>query len=177
MSERVARASIVQGWMTPAELSWLESTASGKKLAIELGSWHGRSSVALGSARRVICVDTFIDQPQECGTGDDILEDFLYATRHGTDDIVPVRGSLADEAFVESLAFAFAGSADVVFIDASHDEQSVRRDIGIARRLLRPGGILCGHDYSTAWSGVVAAVNDLVPGFQRAADSIWWSKS
>lgn len=176
MSERVARASIVPGWMTLSELSWLESVASGKDLVIEFGSWRGRSSVALGAARKVICVDLFVDQQQETGTGEDILDDFLHATEWETDDIVPMRGALDDEEFVDALVEGFARSADVVFIDASHDEDSVRRDIEVARKLLKPGGILCGHDYSTAWPGVVAAVNDLAPGHQRAAESIWFSQ-
>jgi hypothetical protein len=61
-------------------------------------------------------------------------------------------------------------------VDAAHDEASVRRDIALARRLLRPGGLLCGHDYSEFWPGVMAAVDDLVPQASRGPCSIWWAR-
>lgn len=175
MSERLFRAMCVRGWMSQAELSWLESAASGKPLVIEFGSWRGRSSVALAAAQRLVCVDLFVDQPQEQGTGADILADFTLAIGDDADHVEPIRGSLRDDAFASSLVERFGGAADVVFIDASHDEESVRKDIAIAKKLVTAGGMLCGHDYSSAWPGVVTAVNSLVPGVNRAADSIWWS--
>lgn len=177
MNERVARADRVQGWMTISELSWLVEIAAGKGLVIEIGSWRGRSSVALAAAKRLACVDTFVDQPQETGTGEDILPDFLAAIGDDRDHVSPIRGNVADADFVEALEHEYGGEADMVFIDASHDEASVRRDIRTALRLVKPGGIVCGHDYSPVWPGVVAAVGDLFPGFQRAAESIWWAKT
>ena len=38
-------------------------------------------------------------------------------------------------------------SLDVVYIDAEHDEDSVREDIKAWRPKLKLGGYLCGHDY------------------------------
>jgi hypothetical protein len=48
--------------------------------------------------------------------------------------------------------------ADVVFIDAAHDEANVRADIDHWRTMVKPGGWLCGHDYQDAYPGVQAAV-------------------
>src|SRR3990167_850063 len=39
------------------------------------------------------------------------------------------------------------GSLDAVYIDAAHDEDSVREDIKTWRPKIKPGGILSGHDY------------------------------
>ena len=39
------------------------------------------------------------------------------------------------------------GSLDAVYIDAAHDEDSVREDIKTWRTKIKPGGILSGHDY------------------------------
>ena len=39
------------------------------------------------------------------------------------------------------------GSLDAVYIDAEHDEDSVREDIKTWRPKIKPGGILSGHDY------------------------------
>jgi predicted O-methyltransferase YrrM len=177
MSERVKRACGIRGWMTISELSWLEEQASGKNVVIEIGSWRGRSSVALASARSLVCIDTFIDQPQETGSGEDILDDFLAAIDTDSDHVFPIRGDVSDAEFVESIEHDYGGEADIVFIDASHDEASVRRDIKTAMKLVKPGGIVCGHDYSPAWPGVVAAVTALAPGFHRAAESIWWVRA
>ena len=48
--------------------------------------------------------------------------------------------------------------ADVVFIDAAHDEANVRADIDHWRTMVKPGGWLRGHDYQDAYPGVQAAV-------------------
>lgn len=161
--------------MTPSELSWLEEQATGKSLVIEIGSWKGRSSVAMAGAERLICIDVFVDRQQETGSGVDILPDFSAAIGDDSVRVTAIRGDVAEPNFVDAIANRYGGEADVVFIDASHDEESVRRDIATAMRLVKAGGIVCGHDYSSAWPGVVAAVNDILPGFQRAGDSIWWS--
>src|SRR3990167_3466388 len=39
------------------------------------------------------------------------------------------------------------GSLDAVYIDAEHDEDSVREDIRVWRPKIKPGGILSGHDW------------------------------
>jgi len=163
--------------MTISELSWLEEQGAGKDLVIEIGSWRGRSSVALAAAKNLVCIDTFVDQPQEEGTGADILADFLTAIDTDADHVTPIRGDVSDADFVEAINREYGGEADFVFIDASHDEASVKRDIKTALKLVKPGGIICGHDYSPAWPGVVTAVTELFPGFRRAAESIWWAQA
>jgi len=50
-------------------------------------------------------------------------------------------------------------SIDMIFIDALHDRNSVLRDIEIAKRIVKKGGIISGHNYSLNWFGVIEAVN------------------
>jgi hypothetical protein len=171
---RLTRALSIPGWMSPGELAWLESQAKTAALAIELGSWRGRSSVALTAADSLVCVDKFFDQAQETGTGQDLLPFFLESTLPFRDKVTAIRGDISSEEFSESLVSQYGGKADLVFVDASHDEASVRRDIALARRLGSPSAVICGHDFSPAWPGVMAAVTSLVPGFSVAADSVWW---
>ncbi|MGJ8640385.1 MAG: class I SAM-dependent methyltransferase [Opitutaceae bacterium] len=53
---------------------------------------------------------------------------------------------------------------DWVYLDAGHDFESVRKDLSILKKKIKPEGIIAGHDY-TRWGrfglrfGVVEAVN------------------
>ena len=56
-------------------------------------------------------------------------------------------------------------SMDFVYLDARHDYRSVASDLAVWIDKVRPGGVLCGHDYmdadaSDADFGVKAAVDD-----------------
>jgi hypothetical protein len=59
------------------------------------------------------------------------------------------------------------GTLDFIYIDARHDEASVRKDLDTWFRKVRPGGILAGHDYldgdiPNGLFGVKSAVDDFV---------------
>jgi predicted O-methyltransferase YrrM len=66
----------------------------------------------------------------------------------------PVTSRLAAE-FFEEKAFR----ADLVHIDAAHEEQDASDDIERWWPIVRPCGILMGDDYSEYWPGVVRAVD------------------
>ena len=66
---------------------------------------------------------------------------------------------------------------DLVFIDAEHDYDNVKRDILAWYPLVKEGGIICGHDYASRELGVIKAVDEIYgennvevirPG------SVWW---
>ena len=50
---------------------------------------------------------------------------------------------------------------DLVFIDAEHDYDNVKRDILAWYPLVKEGGIICGHDYASREPGVIKAVNEI----------------
>lgn len=54
------------------------------------------------------------------------------------------------------------GVLDFVFIDAEHTNSAVREDLGAWLPKIRPGGVLCGHDYA------IAAVRSAVDTFASA---------
>jgi predicted O-methyltransferase YrrM len=67
---------------------------------------------------------------------------------------------------------------DIIYIDASHDYQSVKDDINCWLPKLKKNGIICGDDYISGWPGVVQAVDEIfgrekinVVGSQQ-----WWVK-
>lgn len=178
----VAHALTIQGWMERTELDWLATRAAGLDLVVEFGSWRGRSSVALASARRLICVDTWqgSDEPGHrhiVSGGVDLWAEWWRNLRDYP-NATPCKLDLSDPHSVSLLAGMIAdeGGADMVFVDASHDYASVRRDIQTAMRLLKPGGLLCGHDYCRGWQEVQRAVDELVPG-RKLVETIWWAQA
>lgn len=67
-------------------------------------------------------------------------------------------------------------SLDIVFIDANHSYESVKKDIDLWLPKLRNGGCLSGHDYSIAFFGVIQAVNDKlgVDNIAIRSDATWF---
>lgn len=67
---------------------------------------------------------------------------------------------------------------DFVYIDGDHAFESVTADIEVARPLLKPGGLLCGHDYGRALQneGVTRAVNALLGGPDAVFGDHSWLK-
>jgi len=62
--------------------------------------------------------------------------------------------------------------ADMIFIDGDHSYEGAKTDILTWRPLLKPGGLLCGHD--SDWPGVTQALEELLPGWQHGPGSIWY---
>src|SRR5438876_2520952 len=114
----------VRGWLGDEEalaLFELARGCTGRGAIVELGSWRGRSTICLalgskeGSGVPVIAVDRHTD-----GTFGDFQENIRRA---GVADIVrPIRAT-SDEAFV-----GFEEPIELIFIDASHKYDDVRRD-------------------------------------------------
>lgn len=68
------------------------------------------------------------------------------------------------------------GTQDFVFIDADHRKDAVVADIRAWRRKIRSGGLLCGHDYSPRFQGVVDAVTQEVGSVEvNEPSTIWWA--
>jgi predicted O-methyltransferase YrrM len=49
---------------------------------------------------------------------------------------------------------------DFIYIDGNHDYEPVKNDIIESLKLIKPGGIIAGHDY--VWGGVKRAVDELL---------------
>lgn len=177
----VRRAAKIPGWMLEQELEWLAQHAQSHRRIVEVGSWKGRSTRALGDHALgvVYAVDHWRGEPSapEAETSREIAErgavqvyeefrknllDLINACR-----IVPVFG------YSTHVAEAF-GDVDMVFIDGDHSYESVRADIRAWRPRVRAGGILAGHDYMANHPGVVQAVDEHCK--PNTHHTIWWTR-
>ena len=70
-------------------------------------------------------------------------------------------------------------SFDFVFIDAQHTYEGVKDDIRLWRNKVRPGGLLCGHDYDYTrprFADVIRAVDESLDSVETAEDHVWWKR-
>lgn len=169
----LTKALAADGWSEQIELEYLASAASKSKVIAELGSWKGRSTLAMAENTEgiVFAVDVWEDnplQPTGMGMRGGIFEEFQRNTR-GVTNICPV------VLYTPVAAYAMTRAGvkfDLIFIDACHTFEAVSLDIMLWRPLLNPGGILCGHDFVGDFPGVAIAVKQLIPKF-RVINSIW----
>lgn len=49
---------------------------------------------------------------------------------------------------------------DIVYIDASHEYEFVKKDIEVWLPKVKPGGFLCGDDYHPIWHEVIKCVDE-----------------
>lgn len=57
----------------------------------------------------------------------------------------------------------------IIYIDASHDYESVKKDLELSKLKIKKNGFICGHDYNRNYNitkkneyGVIEAVNEFV---------------
>lgn len=152
----------IDGWLTVDEAIALyelsRSLPDEAPLAVEIGSWQGKSSVCLarglaGKRRpRLCCIDPF----DASGDGESAptygqragavggglrraFEQNLQAV--GVQDMVDVRQGLSHEH-----AAQWREPIDLLFLDGDHSYDAVRRDFADWAPKIRPGGYLVMHD-------------------------------
>lgn len=54
------------------------------------------------------------------------------------------------------------GFLDWNYIDTDHSYETTRRELEASLSAVRPGGLICGHDYASDFPGVMRAVDELV---------------
>lgn len=158
----------IEGWFSEDEGRWYARLARGLTggVFVEVGSWKGRSTSFIGkicnaNRTRLVCVDHW------AGSNDLLKE--RYETALAVEDVEQTfRNNMRDLGItVEVLAmpsldaartFASA-SVDRVFLDGSHDGESVAADLEAWSSRLKPDGILAGHDYAPKYAGLRAAVD------------------
>jgi len=184
----VEKAATISGWMELNELDWLAQQAAGCTTVIEIGSWKGRSTRALAEnvGSTVYAVDSFIGcDPNISPLFYDVYHtDFTEPRDFGPEYIREVfldnMKGLEDK-FVCVFADSIAGAkilrerkvlAEMIFIDASHDYDSIVQDIKVWMEFLVPGGLMSGHDIS--YDGMKEGISEFEPNYQTGVGGLWW---
>jgi predicted O-methyltransferase YrrM len=177
------RALAIQGWMKPPELAFLQELAAAvpeNGRVVEIGSWKGRSTVAICSAleavpgARITAVDTFEGDSSTASVVGEIDTSGLYdAFRENTREF-PFLDVVRGQSLAAAATFA-DGSIDWLFVDADHTYESVRADIAGWAPKVRPGGLFSGHDFG-AWPGVTQAVLEAFGDVEHVAN-VWHTRN
>ena len=145
------------GWFTWAECDLLAEWARGK-LILELGTYLGRSTVAMArTAKHVVTVDHFTGSPLENWyeqPGDYLAQTRENLHRYGVarsvtviaTDMLNLAGWLKPRAF------------DGVLVDGAHDFASVDRDSVLALAAVRDYRGVVWDDFNDWWPDVLTAV-------------------
>jgi hypothetical protein len=148
---------------------------------VEVGVAFGGMSIWLARHHRwlrITCVDPYVPYDESDGTSrvmsdGDAVHGFVqwrFANEgHGRLDLWRMTSE-------QAAARVADGSQDVVFIDADHRYEAVAADIDRWRAKIRPGGLLCGHDFCESWAGVKRAVLERFPTVMvNEASTIWFT--
>ena len=157
----------------------------------EVGVFLGQSLARMGKLRpdiTLIAIDPWIAEPGAGWEGLGIFQETV--AQHGGDLFLAfLKEMLAKAPDVLRRTQVIRGTAntvsiyhsfDVLFIDGAHDHTSVVQDLDAFAALVKPGGILSGHDYHPDFPGVVRAVDDFenrkpklgTPDGQ--SPTVWW---
>ncbi|MFO1029837.1 MAG: class I SAM-dependent methyltransferase [Planctomycetota bacterium] len=152
----------IDGWLSVDEAITLYELSRclphEQPLAVEIGSWQGKSSVCLATGLRgkwkprLCCIDPFDAsgdgessglygaRAERLGSG--LRTTFETNLREvGVHDLVDVRQGRSHEQ-----AQLWKEPIDLLFLDGDHSYDSVRQDFEDWAPKVRPGGFLCLHD-------------------------------
>jgi len=172
----------IDGWMSDTELAFLYAIGCSmpdNATVAEVGSWKGRSTVAISEALKaksgitLYAVDTFKGDPgiwqdeakQKEAETDAVYKEFQVNTAaYNFLKVVRADSVKASHEFADK-------SLDWVFIDADHSYDAVCADVRAWYPKLKNGGLLTGHDYGNV--AVTRAVRTLFKSIS-AWDTIWF---
>jgi glycosyltransferase involved in cell wall biosynthesis len=175
LCEGIKVSADIDGWFDFRDVyDHVATTLDDADTFVEVGSWKGKSAVYLahrlrdiGKQPRIICVDTF-EGDAETGKGS-IIQDF-DCNRASSQSSPILTREIGESLKISNMIYN--GEMAGVFIDASHDYESVKADIAAWLPKVKPGGFFGGHDIDAP--GVLQAVTEA--GFEWEKVGRCWIK-
>ncbi len=164
----------VDGWCSQTEADFLYELVLGlrkRSKVLEVGAWHGKSTIPLALACKeisgqVFTIDHFLGSPgekeHEVGIGPNGHQDILRVNLSLMDvlDCVHIYPYNCIDAIKH---MPLATKFKFMYIDGAHTSERVMGDYYIFRDLLASDALVAFHDYAIGgWPTVQAAVSDLV---------------
>lgn len=153
------------------------------KIFYEIGSWKGRSTCCMAQlikkneiSAKLYAVDTFLGSDEEIHKkeisqlneqGLTLFDSFTENIKecNVNDIIVPIVSTSCDASKnVDN------NTIDFIYLDASHDYESVKKDIENWLPKMKRGSIMTGDDYVDCWPGVIEAVNQVFSEIGKKVD-------
>lgn len=150
----------IDGWLSDREGIFLYEMASqctGKGVIVEIGSWHGKSTIWLAAGSKDFSNTKVYAIDHHQGSEETTIARSSYNTfsifkqnilKVGLDDIVEPIIMTSEQAWIN-----FSKPVELLFIDGSHVLEDVLRDFLLWQQKLISGGILLLHDF-TYWPTV-----------------------
>lgn len=178
--------SEVHGWNDHSTM--FSELAKDAKVVVEIGSWLGRSAIALAEAcpnAEIICIDTWLGAAEMWTNHADKERYEALGLVHGYPSIyyrflanvvrAGRQSQITPMPMPASIGLRLLGKwsvrPDLIYIDGDHAVESVTEDIQNSLRL-NPR-VLAGDDLGF-WPGVTSAVARLLPNAKSNADGFWW---
>lgn len=173
----IERAKSIEGYMDELELEWLATQAKDHKCIVEIGSYFGRSTVALAENTdgEVYALDNWkgLQEPSlPVDTRTNLYEIFLKNV-NGLVESKKVIPWVIDHRNHDQISRHLGVVPDMVFIDGCHEYESAKSDIEFWLKHIQKGGLICGHDFQ--WDGVGKAVKELLPFAEQIEGTSLWS--
>ena len=175
--QAIRQCYLVPGWTWPTELGWLYDNISQSKSHAEIGTFCGRSLLAscagMAPGASVLSVDDRSHWENA---------EWVSKAQAATLEIMTHVGFHVINAHsIDGLRYAAKNNMqfDSIFIDGDHNYAECRADIEGWQTLLKPGGLICGHDYWPRDAGVMDAVNELFEGRHSVVPGtrIWFHRA
>lgn len=167
----------VPGYLDHFDLYDLAVKTFDRGTFVEIGTFAGRSSAYLGVTihnsgkdLKLYTVDHFSESLDHSANSTGFYDQVVNTLKPLEHCVTVINKKSTDAAMLFE-----DGSVEFVFIDASHDYESVKQDIQAWLPKVRVGGIIGGDDYG--WPGVQQAVEELIsnPKPIGKGDANWFS--
>ena len=146
---------------------------------VEVGAWKGRSTAFMavciansGKNIKFDVVDTWLGSPEhseeESIKNNTLYEEFISNMEPVKEYYTPLRMTS-----LEAVTRYEDESLTFVLLDAAHDYDNVKADILAWLPKVKKGGVIAGDDYHHTWSGVIKAVDEILPDAEVIDTSVW----
>ena len=171
-----------QGWFIGEAQKLMDAFCLQRRprIIIELGSWLGKSTRFFAErCELVIAVDHWLGSVEHQKSKHEtilpvLFDQFLSNCEPLRDKIIPIRMT------TDTAAKLPLPRADMIYVDAAHDQASVAADIEHYHGFLSEHGLMCGDDYAT-WTkrgmGIAKVVHAFAAGHNLEVGvqmPVWW---